>query len=215
MRVAQVCVVGAGISGVACARELVAAGVDVEIRERSARAGGRMASPPMEWSSLGDRPVDSGAGYFTVRGEQFAALVRDWCERGLAREWTDTFHLLPADDGSPGLGETKSGPMRYAAPAGLRSLVADLADGLTVRTDTTVSEVRGCRPGFGHATVDGDAFDAVVLAMPDPQALRLVRGDLTEERAALAHRGWEPVLALLAAFDGRSWPDFDGGFVQE
>ena len=211
---AQVCVVGAGISGVACARELVAAGVEVEIRERSGGAGGRMASPPMDWSSSPERPVDSGAGYFTVRDDQFAALVRDWCDRGLARQWTDTFHLLPPDDGSAGLGETKSGPMRYAAPGGLRSLVADLADGLTIRTGTSVEEVRGCRPGFGFATVDGDPFDAVVLAMPDPQALPLVHDDLSEERAVLEGRGWEPVLALLAAFDDRSWPAFDGGFVQ-
>lgn len=215
MRVAQVCVVGAGISGVACARELVAAGIEVELRERAGRTGGRMASPAMDWSSLGERPVDSGAAYFTVRDDQFSAVVRDWCQRGLAREWTDTFHLLPADDGSAGLGETKTGPLRYAAPGGLRSLVADLADGLTVRTRTTVSKVRGGRPGFGRASVDGEDFDAVVLAMPDPQALRLLAEDLTEEREVLVDRDWEPVLALLATFDDRSWPDFDGGFVQE
>jgi predicted NAD/FAD-dependent oxidoreductase len=105
--------------------------------------------------------------------------------------------------------------MRYAAPHGLRSLVADLADGLDVRTGIRVSEVRGSRPGFGRASVDGDDFDAVVLAMPDPQAARLLCDDLIEEKEAVADRTWEPVLALLAVFHDRTWPAFDGGFVQD
>jgi predicted NAD/FAD-dependent oxidoreductase len=70
--------------------------------------------------------------------------------------------------------------------------------------------------GTNGPSVDGDPFDAVALAMPDPQALRLLAGDLGHERAALADRTWEPVLALLAAFPERRWPEnFDGGFVQD
>jgi predicted NAD/FAD-dependent oxidoreductase len=100
--------------------------------------------------------------------------------------------------------------MRYAAPKGLRSLVADLAEGLKVRSGTAVRSVTS---HSGQPHVDGRAFDAVVLAMPDPQALRLLDEDLDEERAALADRRWEPVLALLAAYPRRSWPAFDGGFL--
>ncbi|HEX8927796.1 MAG TPA: FAD-dependent oxidoreductase, partial [Actinomycetota bacterium] len=46
-------VVGAGIAGLACARELVDAGVPVRILERSGDAGGRLAT-----LRRGDRPVD-------------------------------------------------------------------------------------------------------------------------------------------------------------
>ena len=62
-------------------------------------------------------------------------------------------------------------------------------------------------------TVDGDAYDAVVLAMPDPQALRLL--DPSSPAAALlADRDWEPSLALAAGFAARSW-DLDGAFVAD
>ncbi len=208
----RVCVVGAGISGVACARVLQAAGVEVEVRDRSHGPGGRMASPRMTWSSLGDRRIDTGAGYFTVRDDAFRVQVDDWLARGLAREWTDTFHLLPAADGSAGLGDPKPGPMRYAAPGGLRSLVIDLAEDVPFSGTSGVDlvEATGSQP-----QVDGEGFDAVVLAMPDPQALKVLGPGLEEERKALAEQAWEPVLALQAVFGERSWPAFDAGFVQD
>jgi predicted NAD/FAD-dependent oxidoreductase len=166
----------------------------------------------MTWSSLGDRRIDTGAGYFTVRDDEFRAVVDDWLARGLAREWTDTFHLLPAADGSPGLGDPKPGPMRYAAPGGLRSLVIDLVGDLPFSGGTPVDvvEATAARP-----QVDGKSFDAVVLAMPDPQALNVLGGGLGEERNALADQAWEPILALQAVFPARSWPAFDAGFVQD
>lgn len=76
----DVVVVGAGISGVACARALEAAGVPVVVLERSGRPGGRMASP-----LLHERAVDTGAAYFTVSDDEFAAQVEGWHARGLAR----------------------------------------------------------------------------------------------------------------------------------
>jgi renalase len=51
----------------------------------------------------------------------------------------------------------------------------------------------------------------VVLAMPDPQARRLV-GD--HPVAAVLEREWEPVLALAARWPDRSW-DLDGAFVND
>ncbi|MDQ1634142.1 MAG: renalase [Frankiaceae bacterium] len=209
---AKVCVVGAGISGVACARVLREAGFDVDLRDRSRAPGGRMSSPRMTWSSLGDRRIDTGAGYFTVRDDEFRTVVDDWLTRGLAREWTDTFHLLPAADGSPGLGDPKPGPMRYAAPGGLRSLVIDLAEDLPFSDATGVELVDA---NASTPRVDGEQFDAVVLAMPDPQALKVLGDGLEEERAAMTEQAWEPILALQAVFPSRSWPAFDAGFVQD
>lgn len=195
-----VAVVGAGLAGAACARALTAAGVRVEVHDRGRVPGGRMASP-----RLADRRVDLGASYFTARDAGFAAVVEDWQDRGLARPWTDAFHVA----GPEGLGELKPGPLRWGAADGLRSLVVDLLDGLDVRQSATVSAVG---PG---PHVDGRAYDAVVLAMPDPQALALLDPALEAERAAVRDRDWEPVLALAAGWDERGWdPAFDGCFVE-
>jgi hypothetical protein len=107
-----------------------------------------------------------------------------------------------------GTGAAQGRARALGGGGGLRSLVADLLDGLDVQQDATVASVG---PG---PVVDGRAYDAVVLAMPDPQAERLLDPALEAERAAVAGRAWEPVLAVAAGWDERSWaPDFDGCFV--
>ena len=194
-----VAVVGAGIAGAACARALLAGGVGVQVLDRGRAGGGRLAS-----RTVSGRRVDLGASYCTARDERFVDVVEDWVGRGVARPWTDAFHVAGPD----GLGALKQGPLRYGAPGGLRSLVEDLLTGTSVRLGTTVASVG---PG---PTVDGTAYDAVVLAMPDPQAARLLDASLTDELAAVQGRTWEPVLALAAGWDERRWDEaFDGCFV--
>ncbi len=188
-------VVGGGISGIAAARELQRAGRSVVVCDRGRRLGGRMASRTTD-----GRPVDIGASYFTVSDPAFAAVVEDWQHRGLAREWTDTFAVL----GDPEKSST-SGPMRWAAPQGLRSLVEDLATGLDVRSAT----VEHVDPGL---VVAGQAYAAVALAMPDPQARRLLDRGYAAALAALDDP-YEPVLTLTAGWAERAWADLDGAFV--
>jgi predicted NAD/FAD-dependent oxidoreductase len=187
-------VVGAGLAGVACALELRAAGLAVRVLDRGHRPGGRMAS-----RRLWDRHVDLGASYLTASDDDFLALVGRWRERGLARPWTDTFCAL-----GEGGARVTSGPLRWGAPGGLRSLVEDLAADLRVER---------------YDVVDVDELDgaAVVLAMPDPQARRLV----ADEHPLAEHldRDFEAVLALAATWPGRTWDDvtgrFDGAFVND
>ncbi len=196
-----VTVVGGGIAGLACARALLSAGTAVRVLDRGHRPGGRMASRTMR----GGRVVDIGASYLTASdGSPFAEVVSRWVERGLARPWTDTFAVA----GPGGVERTTSGPVRYAAPAGLRSLVADLAADVDVRREHTVEQIR---PG---PTVDGEPVPAAVLAMPDPQARRLL--DPGTAGRLLGDRPWEPALAVVLGFDRRCWPaDLHGVFVHD
>lgn len=196
----SVVVVGAGISGVACARELADHGIPVRLVERSYRVGGRMAS-----RRLHGRRVDTGASYLTCRSPEFQAVLDGWLERGLARPWTDRFAVrTPA-----GWEEGPLGPLRYGTPGGLRSLVEDLATGLGVRAHAEVADVG---PG---PTVDGQQVRAVVLAMPDPQAADLLADELLAEVAAVRGRDWLPTLALCAGWQRRRWRDVDGAFVHD
>lgn len=196
-----VVVVGAGISGVSCARALAGAGLPVRLLDRAGQPGGRMAS-----QLHAGRPVDTGASYFTVSDGRFDQVVRDWRQRGLARPWTDTFEVYD----HRAAGRPSTGPLRWAADAGLRSLVQDLADtaGLTVeRADVTLVD----RGGSG-LTVDSRPASAVALAMPDPQARAVLGPALAAERAGL-YAAFEPVLALSAGWPERVWRGFDGMFV--
>ena len=151
-----------------------------------------------------------GASYVTARDPRFQAVVADWVERGLARPWTDTFHVATPE----GLQGTRTGPMRYAAPAGLRSLVEDLAGRLAPEYPSEVDVVEH-DPATGALPVDGAEVAAVALCMPGPQALDLLPDHLADERAA-ADRTWEPVLALVGALARqRAWPALDGVFVND
>lgn len=197
----QVVVVGGGISGSACARALAGRGVRVELLDRARNPGGRLASHTVE-----GRIVDVGGSYLTARDPLFVAQVQDWADRGLARQWTDTFHVT---EGAR-LTRTVTGPMRWSAPGGLRSLVADLQAGLAVTQSCDVDYVD---PG---PLVDGRIVEAVVLAMPDPQAADLLAETLVPELEQVESRAWEPSLALYAGWESRAWdPAVAGVFVND
>jgi renalase len=181
----RVAVVGAGLSGASCANALSARGIAVDLIDGGHAPGGRMASP-----ELHGRRVDIGAAYFTAKEADFVATVAGWAARGLVREWTDTFDVFGADGH-----HRAAGPMRYATPDGLRSLVrAELMN------DTHSGEPIGALGELDH--------DAVVLAMPDPQAARLAP-DVVDWVA------YEPVITVAAAWPRRCWPIVDAAFVND
>ncbi|WP_375485294.1 NAD(P)/FAD-dependent oxidoreductase [uncultured Jatrophihabitans sp.] len=180
-------VIGGGISGAACANVLAAAGVSVDVLERGRAPGGRMASPEVR-----GRRVHLGAAYVTAKDPDFAALLDGWASHGLVREWTDTFDVL-----SPGSHERKSGPPRWAAPGGLRSLVRDLLPAPQLEREVTE---------LGELD-----HDAIVLAMPDPQAARLL-GDV--EADGVEWVTFEPVIAVALGYERRSW-SMDAAFVND
>lgn len=198
MSVMSVVVVGAGLAGIACAREVAAAGIPVRVLDRGRTVGGRMASSPHD-----GRPVDMGAAYFTVRDPAFAEVVAEWRSAGLARPWTAELAVLEHGDRS-----RSAGPMRWAAPGGLRSLVAALAEGLDVELG---HEVRRVEAG---PRVDGEDADVVVLAMPDPQAARVLDPGLPEV-ALLADRPWRPTVTVAAGYPERAWPELAAAFVND
>jgi renalase len=203
-----VIVVGAGIAGISCARVLAEARLPVRVLDRAGRPGGRMASVDQA-----GRPVDTGASYFTVSENSFDVLVQDWRRRGLAKPWTDTFQVCEHGTAS----RHSTGPLRWAADAGLRTLVQDLADtaGLSVETagvELVNVETAGVPRGRSGLTVDGQPASAVVLAMPDPLARTILHPALAAERAGL-YAAFNAVLVLSAGWPERVWARFDGMFV--
>ena len=155
----DVLVVGAGISGIAAARRCTDAGpARPGARPREAdRRPARRARP------RDGHPVDLGAPYCTVSDDRFRAVADGWLARGLLREWTDTFRVAGPD----GLGEARTGPMRYARAR----RHAEPRRGPRARASRSSSGSSGRSAGL---EVDGGAARVVVLAMPGPQAVRLL-----------------------------------------
>ena len=62
--------------------------------------------------------------------------------------------------------------------------------------------------------MDGEPADAVVLAMPDPQALRVLDDD-APARAVVEGRTWRSVIAVAAGWQRREWPPLAAAFVND
>ena len=121
-------VVGAGISGLASAHRLSAAGWRVVVMDEGSEVGGRMAT-----RRIGNGTFDHGAQFFTVRSERFEELVAGWLEAGVIEEWTRGFADAEGrhnHDGYP----------RYRGSEGMTSVPRYLARGLDVRTGERVVE---------------------------------------------------------------------------
>ena len=134
----------------------------------------------------------------------FGEVVEGWLELGLAREWTDTFHLATPD----GLMGTRTGPMRYIAPEGMTRIAEHLSAGLDLALDSEVPRVEA------GAKVDQASYAAVALSVPGPLAMSLLAEPLEQEREA-ADGPWDPCLVVVIEFESRSWPDLDAVFVND
>lgn len=190
----SVLIVGAGITGIACARALREEGVDFTIINKGRRLGGRMASKAVRESGTPyeGRIFDIGASYFTVSDPSFHSVVAEMEAAGVVEEWTDTFHV--AD--SAGIVGVKIGPMRYRAPMGIRSVVEFLGEGIDVIE--------------GEVTDTNLANKKVALCMPTPQAAKMF-----PQAHEINPSVWEPVIAVSMLFSEQFWQDFNGVFIND
>jgi predicted NAD/FAD-dependent oxidoreductase len=184
----RVAVVGAGISGLLCARRLQDAGLDVHVLERSNVAGGRMAS-----EHFGGAVFDTGAQFCTVRTAEFQAQVDAWITRGVAREWCRGFG--PEPDGFP----------RYIGVEGMGAIAAATAEGLDVRFGATVDHIEALDADAVVVTAPSDDYDEMVAllcvldrpsAVPAPGGLQLPDDPVLSFVADNHMKGISPVPAI-------------------
>jgi predicted NAD/FAD-dependent oxidoreductase len=152
-------VIGAGLSGLACARRLRDAGLAVRLFDKGRSPGGRISTRRVE-TAEGPVQFDHGAQFFTARHPDFCvALERLPTEASLL--WR-----------GPGVGED----WRVAAP-GMSALPKALAARLDVLCSTRVDVItrRGeCWDLIGEQGVTIGSFDHVVVATPAEQAVPLL-----------------------------------------
>ena len=203
----DVLVIGAGLSGVAAAGAAQERGATVRLIDRGRRIGGRMASRRLRdtGTAFDGRVVDYGASYFTVSDPAFRAVIDALAEQGVVRRWTDSFHVH--NEGA--MSGVRSGPVRYAAPGGLRTVVEALAGDISAID--TAHHVEAVEILTAGVTVEGARAKALALCMPQPQAERLVPAGTLPDVGLT----WEPVIAVTLVFDRKEWIELDGVFVND
>jgi len=181
-------VIGAGMSGAACARTLVDAGHDVVVFDKSRGVGGRLAQRRCEGAVF-----DHGAQFFTARDAGFVGQVDRWIAQGDADRWA-----IARPDGESSYIGTPS----MAAP------VKALLDGIAVRRNVQICRIEWAA---GWSLIDQAGrrfgpFQRLAVALPAPQAAALLQ---TARRTAGLADALQPVVmapcwTLLLAFDEAS-----------
>ena len=205
----RIAIVGAGMAAITCARTLVQAGHRVTVFEKSRGLGGRMSTRSSAFGSF-----DHGAQYFTVRDARFELALST--VPGLCRRWSANTvqvldsHGLVAEAGLPAREAHWVGKpgMNALVKAWGQPLVDDHAVELQTRVVAIEKDALHAKlwqlrtAGADDSTHVFSGFDAVVLAIPGPQAQALLA---TQSKAAsLAKRAAKssvaPCWTLMLAF---------------
>ena len=202
----EVVVVGGGVSGLACAQALRAAGRPVVVLERARGVGGRCAT-----RRLGGQPLDHGAAFFHGRDPELLTALRGVPATRLDG-WPSSIH----GSGRPCQPEAfAAGSWRLAFAEGLTAFPKHLARGIEVRLETEVTARAAAGPALTVSLEEGAPLTAgrVVLALAGEQALALLATvapappEVRSARAVLEMARSEPCLALLAIYgDGAPRP---------
>lgn len=209
-RPVSVGVIGAGISGLACARTLHDAGCSVAVLEKSRGVGGRVATRRVEPGLA----FDHGAQYFTVRDERFAAQTDRWLKQGVVQRWNA--RVVSLERGR--LEEPSSSPERYIGAPGMNAIARDLALGLELRTGFEAGSLFKQHGGWFAVDTVGmlwGPFDWLVSSAPAPQTAALLAAwaPSLAERAKSATM--TPCWAAMVQFSERLEAPFDAAFVRQ
>ena len=205
----RIAVVGAGLSGLACARTLADHGASVTVFEKSRGLGGRMATRRVE----GVGNFDHGAQYFTARDRRFQRYVQSWLEDQVVQAWEGRIVSLRQGQ----VEAEKSAVQRFVASPGMSSLGKHLASGLQIQFETRVASARrrGTKWEISDETESSlGQFDFAVLAIPSHQATVLLP-DAPGLKASAAQVEMRGCWGLMLGFEERLELEFDGAFVQD
>lgn len=189
--VPRIAVIGAGVAGLSCARELRLRGYDPVVFEASDRLGGRCSSrnTRIGWFDDGAQAI-SGATRLATYAEQRTG------ELAALHPWT--VPATPAEDEPKGKDRDKeadeadtSRTLKLMGAVGVPSMLAlasTVAQPLDVRLNTSIQHARrsGARWVLRNEAGEIDEnFQALVLAIPAPLALPLAHE--SPELAAALH----------------------------
>lgn len=154
----KVAVLGAGIAGLASARELQRAQVEVVVFEAAKQVGGRCCT-----FSLDGYTFDPAAITLTPRGKAIESVIfEDLDTEGL----TKIERPIYAHDGKRTFPASAQELDQYCYAQGMQRLPELLAEGIDVRLGHSVESIESL----------SKEFDAVVVTSPTPEAIALVNG---------------------------------------
>lgn len=171
-------IIGAGMTGLSCARILKDAGHTPVILDKGRGVGGRLATRRAE----NGLQFDHGAQYITAKTEEFQKLIQSLMSVDAANEWD--------------MGERTG----FVGVPSMNALAKALASDLDIRRQVQVSSVTETE-GHWSLEIDKDTlvFDRLIITAPAPQTMALL-GTGHPLSKQIAHVRLLPCWTFMAAF---------------
>jgi len=204
----QVAVIGAGMAGLSCARHLQSAGYRVTVFDKGALPGGRMSTRRGDgWQ------CDHGAQYFTARDMEFIAEVSRWERECVAALWEPRLAVL----GGKATTLEPRGTTRFVGVPRMNAPLAWLASTMVIKSRFTICDMRHDETGWRLRSEEQgeypERYDALLLALPAPQAARLLEPLLPLTALQATSVVMKPCWTAMLRLEQRYDPGYDAAFV--
>lgn len=206
----KVAIIGAGIAGLSCARELQSYGIAVDIFEKSRGPSGRMSTRRTpDWSA------DHGAQYFTARDPRFIQEVQHWIKTGSVAIWKPKLKVYESGVWR----NSHSEENRYVGTPNMNSLGKQLAENLSVQYETTICKLDRIGSQWAlqcsEAGEIGGIYDFVILAIPAPQAHALLKDIDARASDITSSAQMKACWTMMARLPNQARTDFDAAFINQ
>lgn len=204
-----VAVIGAGISGLSCARRLHVDGFRVRVFDKGRGVGGRLSVRRGEPGAV----FDHGAQYFTVKDKAMGHQVEQWIAAGVVAPWKGRIGSLDARQWTP----TKSDNTRYVGVPGMTALAKQMALELDVVPNCRVTSIVRVGRSWQLTAENGEdlgLFDILVLSAPTPQTASLLDA-VPEFAKKIQSVEIGPCWAVMLAFEERLAMPWDAAFIDD
>jgi predicted NAD/FAD-dependent oxidoreductase len=212
----EVLVVGAGVAGLTCARQLVQAGKHVVVLEKSRGVGGRCATRRIDGTV-----VDHGITFYHGSDEELRASLESVGAESVVAGWPRRVR----GTGTPCQPSAfRAGDWRLAYTTGVTAFPKQLAAGLDIRLNSRLATIEPAANGWRVVDETGQEATAhdLVLTVPTPQALELLDSwhDAPREvealRCVLREVGFVASLTVIALYPaGGPVPDWDMSYPED
>ncbi len=213
-------IIGAGLAGLTAGRLLAKSGHEVTIIEKSKGYGGRMATR-YAGKDLNTK-LDHGLSYFEAKSPEFQSFVVELLDQGLVKRWGDKISFYDGENlyaKSPNLENNVS----FAATKGMNSIGKYLSRWVDVKTETLAGGLTHIGPNRSRKRswminlTASNTFeaDAVILALPAPQAYGILQTATDEVQALKIIReidevAYSPCYSLMLGYGDKEIPEWEG-----
>lgn len=195
-------IIGAGLSGLTAAHELIKNNWEVTVLDKGRGVGGRMAT-----RRAGEARFDHGTQFFSTKTPDFQAFAQNIIQKNIAKEW----HLQEGD-------KTFS-HARVIGVDGMSTIPKFLAEGLNVKTNEKVISISETENACKVTTEAGNMYeaDALICTAPAPQAIELLQKSkisLTDIET-LQSIQYQPCIAVMTSLKSQTNIPRPGGIALE